>query len=156
LDSLLTSIAAGVITAIVLLASRGFFSKVLIPWYLEKTYKGIDVTGRWLGTASLAEDVTFRIELDLKQSANRVWGIWTQNSDKNGENRRSSVMAAEGELWEGFLSLSLKSTTRRRLAFGSALFRTGGTLLRGFSIHRNISPQAQRDVFYLNLELEPD
>ncbi|EGR0027841.1 hypothetical protein FT122_23465 [Vibrio alginolyticus] len=47
--------------------------KVLLPWYQEKVYKGVDLAGRW--TYETEENgATYTYQIDLEQSAHNISG----------------------------------------------------------------------------------
>lgn len=139
-ESIVWGTVAGVVTAAFLATLRAIFHRVVIPWFEDLRYKAVRLSGEWTGANATQDfDVTYR--LTLKQNANRVTGVLRIGKrSKSAEPSETLDFAVEGNIWEGFLSFTTKSTDDTRLAFGSDLYqiKEGGRKLDGIHVYRSL------------------
>ena len=135
---ILLGVISGVLTTGLLVLAAFIFNKGIAPWYQRFIYKGVQIEGSWIGKKE-TNGAIFTLKLDIKQSAHKIVGdaVVLKKAANGQEIIRSSCF--KGELWEGFLNGTLRSTDRTRLSFGSLLFKVcnGGSILKGRYLFRN-------------------
>lgn len=113
---------AGIITTIMLTLTSEFFRKIIIPWYQNVIYKGVDLRGSWIFKKTYDNGVTYTCHLNLFQKAHKIRGnasisIINSNHDYN------QIFDIEGETWEGFLNLNMRSKDNKTLSFVAGLLK---------------------------------
>ncbi|PQJ84548.1 hypothetical protein [Aliivibrio sifiae] len=150
----LLSVFSGVLTSVVIYWFSLTMSKIILPWYRNLMYHGVDVSGEWKGRSYLKEDVFFELSLSLEQTANDITGVYTSSKYRNGDLESTSVMKVKGALWEGFLSLNCRTVSNKRLSFGSMLLKVDSDRLRGKQLFRNLNHKGD-PIVNLLIEFEP-
>jgi hypothetical protein len=107
-------VVAGVLTSAFLFTLGLVFTKIVIPWYQTIVCEGGDVSGLWIYRQNLG-GIDYSCQMVLKQDAHRLHGNMTLT--KSGE-----TDGPRGE-WEGFLTLNMRSSDRKSLAFATSLLQ---------------------------------
>jgi len=139
-------VVAGVLTTVLLLLFSQLFQKVVLPWYQNLVYKGIDLRDKWVAQKIFEAGITYHYTLILKQSAHSLTGSMTitkMNSQAGppGGHMGDYVQGFEvnGVTWEGFVTLNMTSNDRRSLSFATSLLqvRNRGNSLVGHMAYRS-------------------
>lgn len=139
-------VVAGALTSALLLLFSQVFAKVLIPWYQEIVYRGVDLRGQWISHRTDANGITYHYTLNIKQSAHELSGnmaIAKVNSQPNPAAGLSGdyvqPFTVEGRVWEGFVTLQMESTDRRSLSLATSLLQVSdrGQKLVGHMAYRS-------------------
>jgi hypothetical protein len=111
------------------------FVGLLLPWYHENAYKGLDLSGKWRirlgpdGSASSHLEMT----ADLKQITDRVSGVLVVvfKSDSRGQAR---TYALNGFRRDQFLGLTVEKMSRTQVGAGTSLVEVSdiGSRLNGY------------------------
>lgn len=112
----------------------------LVPWFEDLRYKSVRLSGEWKGKKD-TPDFDLSYCLMLKQNANHVTGtLKIEKKSKGTEPSETLNFLITGDIWEGFLSFTAKSTDDTRLAFGSDLYqiKEGGRKLDGIHVYRSL------------------
>ena len=149
LSTISIGVFTGILTAVFLVWFKNTFYKIIIPWYLDTIYKGSDVSGEWSGKMKISKQ-EYDVSLSLKQKAHLVKGNFSATSDDPDARRNVTLMTCEGELWEGYLSLTCRSIDKKDLSFGSILLKIKGKELSGKQVFRDLS-RSPNDVFSSNI-----
>ena len=132
-------VLSGVIAAALLCVASLLLRRVVIPWYQEMRYQGIDLRGTWLFNPS-PDGSNADIKMTIKQSAHQLSGnarLIFKNEEGHGKDIEFEV---HGSVWEGYLTLNLRSTDRTRISFITMLLKVagGGGELKGVMAARNV------------------
>jgi len=139
-------VVAGAITSAVLLILTMLFQKVLLPWYQEAVFKGVDLRGKWMAQRTYTNGISYHYSLVLKQLAHRVNGSMTISKMNSvagppGGQLGDYVQSfdVQGTTWEGFVTLNMTSDDRRSLSFATSLLqvRNRGQALAGHMAYRS-------------------
>lgn len=135
--TIVLGIVSGIVTTVLLYILGVLFSKIIIPWYQQIIYQGVDLNGEWQFEDTLNDSVE-RFKLSLTQNANNVSGHLLYIRIKDDENREVNYSFI-GNVWEGYLTLNMKSKDRRVIAYSTCLLKVerGGHELRGVHCFRN-------------------
>jgi hypothetical protein len=153
IDSVVLGVVSGVITAALLYVVSLLVRYHLLPWYRAVNYRGVDISGGWTAHTIGSDKVKAKFELLLDQQAHELSGSATIIQGFDLEKPSSTViMDVSGSVWEGFITLNMKSRNRARLSYSTSLFRVlnGGIRLQGIYLFRSIKTdeiQAQELVW---------
>ena len=138
LQTIVIGIVTGILTTVLLFIFKELFTKVVIPWYQELIYKGVDISGTWI-YVSENDDYKCRFNLTIQQKAHNIRGFLYATQLNDNKNSKCHFVI-NGKLWEGYLSLNLEAVDRKSLSFATSLFKVsaGGKQLIGDLSYRNI------------------
>lgn len=147
LASLGAGVVSGIITAILIFLSTAIFNKIVLPWYRDVVYKGVNLSGEW----SESDDTSSKLSVHLKQVGHQLNGIAAitiepvENAIENAVDgtsaKRVSNLRFEGSTHDGYLVGHFKSTDRREVVFANVLLKVthAGRRLRGVMTFREAS-----------------
>jgi hypothetical protein len=119
--NIVLGIFSGILTSALLFALNRLFLEVVVPWYQQLIYEGVDLRDLWVYDHSKSDGVG-KFRLKLEQKAHNLSGQLTYTSvEKDTESVISYLVS--GTVWEGYVTLNLKSSDRRRIAFATTLLR---------------------------------
>jgi hypothetical protein len=122
---LIWGVVAGVLASLLLLLVGLFFTKIFLPWYEGIRYKGWDVSGLWVFSQSTA-DGSYSYQMILTQKAHGLCGTMTimkSASSPGGSKDYVQAFDVTGTTWEGYVTLNLKSSDRKSVAFATSLLQ---------------------------------
>lgn len=131
LEMIILGIVTGIFTTVIIFFNKFLFNKVLVPWYLKTTYRGVDISGKWTaGTGN------FTLTMEIKQNAHNLSGVLTMTKN-DGERISTSSHYLAGDVWEGYASLQSNTVDKRLLSYGNLLLKIeSGRLLKGIFVAR--------------------
>lgn len=135
--NIVLGIFSGILTSALLFALNRLFLEVVVPWYQQLIYEGVDLRDLWIYDYPKNDGVG-KFRLKLEQKAHNLSGQLTYTSvEKDTESVISYLVS--GTVWEGYVTLNLKSSDRRRIAFAATLLKVerGGQELKGWFCFRN-------------------
>jgi hypothetical protein len=139
--AVLWGVVAGVLTAALLFGLGLIFTRIVIPWYQSIVYQGVDLSGLWVYRQNLS-GIDYAYQMVLKQSAHRLKGNLTITKSGAPAGPRGDYVQAfdiSGSTWEGFLTLNMRSSDRKSLAFATSLLQIEdrGRSLAGQLVYRS-------------------
>lgn len=126
---------SSILAAIIIWLGINIFSSLLLPWYNEFSYKGLDLSGAW--TIKVGPNGSFSnhlgITADLKQITDRVSGSITVVF-KNRPGQVPLRYIINGFRREQFLALTIEKRSSKQLGVGTSIVQTVnvGNTLRGY------------------------
>ena len=141
--SVITGVFSGVITAALVWISGLVLSRIVMPWYLQLIYRGVDVNGSWLAQYNHLNGFIIQTNLQIVQRAHSISGHLTLVQEHPSVTAIVNSLDLTGHVWEGFITLSMQSSDRSRLSFGAGLIKVteGGSSLSGTLLFRNIQTE---------------
>jgi hypothetical protein len=138
IEPIIVGVFAGVLSSALIFILSKIWLRILLPWYQKIIYKGIDIETTWV--ADFGEGAKSNFELTLKQNAHDLTG----HALVIKESGEKLLFKAKGSVWEGYISLSMKTVDRKRLSFANILLKVcnGGSKLEGKLTFRNMSDDA--------------
>ena len=144
--AIICGVIAGVVTSAMFFIIGQLFGKVVIPWYQDLVYKGVDLRGKWIAQKSYPSGISYHYSILIEQNAHDLKGSMTiskMNSQPGppggqlGDYVQSFVVW--GSTWEGFITINLTSSGRRSLSFATSLLqiRNRGESLVGQMVYRS-------------------
>lgn len=121
--TIIISVVSGIITSAVIFICIRFFQSILIPWFRQITYTGIDVSGPWYWQTKGS-----RAKLELKQFANKISGVYTYVPSDNYEDGAVDIKiyTVTGEIRDRFVQLTMNSADPKRLGVLSYVLEAVG------------------------------
>lgn len=135
-SSIILGVVSGVLTSAVLFASARILTRLIIPWYEERVYKGVRVEGSWILTERAAgfdpelpprrpvtPQMAQYVSLEFAQYGNQIRGdaLFTVLSDSSASVERIRRFRITGELSDRFLVATLRHAERGRIGFATLL-----------------------------------
>jgi len=133
-QSLVIGIISGIITAALIYLITEIFRKILIPWYRQMIYRGVDISGEWMNEINLETGNRQTISASIIQKANKISGEITIVKNRNGKQYGSIEMFnMTGELRDRFLYAIIRPTDPKRIGIASLLLEIvgDGSKMRG-------------------------
>lgn len=145
-DLIILGVVSGVLSAATVYLLVSIFKNIVAPWYLRLVYQGIDVSGSWKSEEEYTNGKTTEA-LSLNQSAHSLRGTLVRHQEIDGD-IIISTSKVEGEVWEGCLTLKIRSTNSKRLSFGNMLLKVEGEKLAGYGSHRVLGESRNSPLRY--------
>lgn len=139
-------VVTGVLTSGLLWAAKSLWTKSIEPYLSKVRYRGLDVSGPWTAI-DLNETAAIRFSMDLKQSAHALHGTCMMELYSR-DNEFKVMLDVTGDLWEGYISLTLKPKDRKISSYSVALLKVagGGVALVGGHLFRNVNDEKVDDM----------
>ncbi|WP_435250662.1 hypothetical protein ACMAZD_26155 (plasmid) [Vibrio sp. nBUS_14] len=101
------------------------------------SYRGIYISGQWQGEA-LKGNRQWELSLSIIQKGRVLNGDYEAITRRENDQKHTSKMSFEGEIRDGFISLTFTPSSDKSLSFGSMLLQAHEQELVGKQIFRNI------------------
>lgn len=143
-ESIILGVVSGIATSLVIWVIVSVFKNTVIPWYQSVVYRGVDISGEWVGfwelgdfTNGLGRDKKNSakdpdLQICLNQSGHIIKGALSVLKHPSGERDTKSFLI-EGVFKDGNLILTYQSKDRTRLGTGSSVMKLlrDGKLFKG-------------------------
>ena len=143
-ESIVLGVASGVITSIIVLLVSVFMRKVLIPWYRQIIYHGIDVDGEWTTKTVYPSGNAQEMLMTIEQKADKVVGLVNVvNSNKGVDDLEMKVYRISGKIRDRFLLIQGYNSDKKSLGFQSELLEIvgDGKKMKGCVAWYNVSSE---------------
>lgn len=157
--AILWGIVAGVITSSLLSVIGQIFTKIVIPWFQNLVYKGVDLSGKWITQKTYPDGISYHYSLILDQNAHDLKGsmtiskIYSQLDPSDGhQDDYLQLFIATGSTWEGFVTINLTSKDRRCLSIATSLLKIqnrGESLIGHLSYRSTHNDQVESEQIVL-------
>lgn len=140
---------SGVVATIFMWICGVIVYKVLVPWYQEKIYDGVSLAGRWTYECE-SNGANYTYQIDIEQSAHKIDGTAVITKSNSNDNYIQDFKI-QGDTWEGYLVLNMRSSTNICLSFVSALFKIEdrGAVLNGSWSYRSRNDSVDNEMLRL-------
>ncbi len=155
-EEAVVGIVVGIVTAALLFALKAFWSAVVDPALRSLLYRGVDVSGQWIGRV-VDDDGTFtELTCHLTQQAHVVNGVWTIQFTSS-EKAFDLHFEVTGYIWEGYVTLNLRPKDRKITSYATSLLKIsgGGVALVGMILYRNVEPDLVDQIPVTLLRQDP-
>lgn len=135
-DTIITitiGVFSGIITSATIWFSIQIFKKIIVPWYQQSIYRGIDISGDWVSSQNYAGGVSVEQIIQIKQKGHRLSGtLISQNKIPNiGED--TTAFTLDGEIFDNYVDIEYQINDNKSIGRGSQLLKVkeGGVKLEG-------------------------
>lgn len=138
--TIVLSVISALLTSLCLFLIGLFVKRILIPWYQNITYQGINISGEWYCSVfRMAQDIHF----NLDQNASKISGIATYVRRRGDDENRFEdlrTFSIQGFIQDRFAYLTLKHQNNQRLGIVVYLLEAigDGRELKGKSVFYSI------------------
>lgn len=141
LFSIFLGVISGIATAIVIWGCAQIFKKVVLPWFEEVVYKGVDVSGTWVfkykspDTVPEPQRMAFEVVLDVEQKAHYLTGTFQAKTTRQ-DTEYINQYKFTGVLRDNYIVFTYQALRKNRTGTGAFLLRVchGGTELTGSAV----------------------
>ena len=133
-ESLVVGIVSGIFTTVLLYLITETFKKIVIPWYRQIIYKGVDISGEWVNELKLESGIKQTISASIIQKANNISGDVTMVKMKDGEQYGNiETFNLTGDICDRFLYAKVLPVDTKRVGIASLLLEIvgDGTKMKG-------------------------
>jgi hypothetical protein len=148
-ETVFYGVVSGVITAAALYLFGLLINYVLLPKYRAFVYRGVNIQGKWDAGVTLEEDDDKdKFNLYLNQNAHELDGTLTLVQERKEGGIQSMTYNCQGETYDGFVVLSLRSTDPRNVGLASIVAKVtaGGKNMTGNMTFHNIINEEIRSI----------
>ena len=110
-QTIFVGVFSGVLTAVVLYLIGKLFKHSFLPWYQQKNYQGVNVSGKWHWCIEGQQ----KIQLELRQFARNLSGTYTVFFSAEQPGGSIHTYKVTGEITDRFVQLSLKNNDETKL-----------------------------------------
>lgn len=134
--NLVIGIAAGSLWTIILVTLASLFKNSILPWYRNKVFKGLDISGEWHVVGEL---ICQKIKINLSQHAQKVTGDAIFVDLREGRSHNTlRTFNIKGIIKERFIVLTLEAKDKQTIGIATYLVEAvgdGRTLKGSFSTY---------------------
>ena len=109
------------------------FNEIVLPWYRQIIYRGVDIEGKWEEKSSYGNGNTQVKTIEIKQLAHDVSGSATMVKSKNEQIVRTEIMYIKGTIKDRLFNGTLIPADKKRLGSSVWLLEVigDGSRMRG-------------------------
>jgi hypothetical protein len=139
--AIIWGIISGIITSAILYLLATIAKKIVIPWYLDLIYQGVDLNGEWRYHQNHGQ-INYDYHLVIKQRAHKLTGSMTITKTGAPPGPHGDYIqgfTVTGTTWEGYITLNMQSSNRQSLSYATCLLQIQGrgTSLGGQLVYRS-------------------
>lgn len=148
-QTIILSVISGIATTMIIYTIVTTLKKIVIPWYQNVTYKGINISERWF---CLPLNYNQEIQLEIKQHASNLSGnaiLITKKSNEDDDNEYRTITHYEdlrnfilsGQINDRFVQIVLQYNDNQRIGLCNLLLevRGDGRTMRGVHSFYNVA-----------------
>lgn len=135
------SVFAGIITYVVIKALSKLFYIIVLPWYQDKIYRGLDISGIWIENHNYGDLFIQESEIKLIQNAHKINGTITLIKKKiDNEIIEMKNFRFDGEFFNNFLNTACWNENKQQVGTHNYLMSVGrdGKEMEGFKTYFDI------------------
>lgn len=144
------SVFSGVLSAGFLYAFGLYFNKIIIPWYRNLKYKGLDISGKWVENHNYENILTQESEIIINQSTDKVEGsiIIVKKYISSKEVFEIKNFNFKGEFNNNFLNITCWNSDKKQIGTTNylLLIKMDGRGLEGMKTYYDIGFQKIKSV----------
>ena len=126
MESLVIGVVSGILTSALIYLLILIFTRIVLPWYRQLMYRGIEVQGEWTSSMHLRPELIQEWSMELKQKADSVSGDLSQSKCQDGQIIKTETLRLTGSLKDRFLSGSIHPVEKSRLGICMILLEIVG------------------------------
>ena len=148
-ESIFVGVVSGVLASALILFISAFARKVMIPWYRQIIYRGVDISGEWASKNQYHSGNVEDVLMTIKQKADLVEGIMNIAKAKKGEkDLEMKTYEFQGKIRDRFLQIQGHNSDKKAIGFHSELLEIvgGGNLMRGCATWYSVTNEAVQSI----------
>ena len=125
-EAVITGVVSGILTSAVLFLAARLFNVIVLPWYREIVYRGIDIGGIWENRMELTGAMQ-TMKINLRQKADQISGTATiSKSYGSGGASSEEAFTVNGNVSDRLFSATMRPTDPQRLGLAILLLEVVG------------------------------
>jgi len=144
------SVFSGVLSAAFLYIFSIYFNKIIIPWYRNLKYKGLDISGKWIEIHNYEDLFIQESEITLMQYTENVEGnIVLAKRHKNSKDIfEIKSFKFKGEFNNNFLNITCWNTDHKQIGTTNylLLIKLDGRTMQGIKTYYDVGFQKINSV----------
>jgi hypothetical protein len=141
---ILWGVLSGILTSVIIFFIGICINKILVPWYQDLVYCGVDLSGAWRYNQQHGQ-INYNYFMFLEQKAHSLKGTMTITKTGAPPGPHGDYVQGfkiNGNTWEGYVTINMQSSNRRSLSFATSLLQiqNRGLGLNGQLCYRNYEP----------------
>lgn len=126
-------VLSGVFTAALIWVAMSLFNKIVIPWYQQRVYRGIDISGEWTSNKEYLGKIKVDQSIQISQKGHRIKGVLISRNKIPNRGNDTTSFSIDGEVFNNYVYIVYKTTDKRYIGRGSFLLKVkeGGDKLWG-------------------------
>lgn len=131
--NIIIGIVTGIFTSLLIWVSIQVFKNILIPWYQKTIYRGIDISGEWIGKHEFLGNVVVEQNLEINQNGHIISGTLISRNKVPSKEEDTTSFGITGEIFDNYVDIEYKINDKKYIGRGSLLLRVkeGGSKLVG-------------------------
>lgn len=135
-DSIITifiGVFSGIITSGLIWVSIQIYNKIIVPWYQQSIYRGIDISGEWISSQSHVGGVSIEQVIQIKQKGHRLSGTLISQNNIPSLGQEITSFKLDGEIFDNYVDIEYQINDKKLIGRGSQLLKVkeGGVKLEG-------------------------
>jgi len=132
-ETIILGVVSGIVTSALIFLLVKVFYKIIIPWYQDILYSGINLSGQWEEVTKYSR-YTDHMKFNISQKNNKITGLASLVKVNNTtQEAKSKILIITGKFQNGYLILTLENQDKRMQTLLTYLLKVnnGGELLAG-------------------------
>src|SRR5712692_8357813 len=132
-ESIITGVVSGILTTAVLFLLKKLFDGVVLPWYRNLVYRGVNISDQWKNEMEFPGGTHQTLIANIKQRAHAVEGDLTITKTRNGQLFVTKTLLLVGEIHDRLLLATIKPMSDKEIAAATLLLEVvgNGSRMRG-------------------------
>lgn len=124
---------SGVVASVIIWVAIGVFKSILIPWYQQIVYRGINISGDWVSEQRYSGNICVRQSINITQRGHKITGSLISQNSIPGKGIDVTFFNLVGEMFDNYVDIEYKINDKRFIGRGVLLLKVkfGGTNLEG-------------------------
>lgn len=131
--SIFIGVFTGVVASILIWIVVKTFNKIIVPWYQNSIYRGINLSGNWIATHNFPGEVNVEQEIILQEKGHKITGSLVSQNYVKQKLKTTTSYSLVGEIFDNYIDVEYKNKDKRLMGRGSQLLKVkdGGKSLEG-------------------------
>ena len=133
ISSIFIGVFSGIFTSLVIWIFIQISKRIIIPWYQQNIYRGIDLTGQWNSKQLYPEGISAEQSIELIQKGHLISGSLMATTKFPNNSEETNSYTIRGETFDNYLDVEYRITDKSKIGRGSLLLKVkrGGNVLEG-------------------------
>lgn len=152
------SVFAGILTSIIIYFFLKIFENIILPWYQDKVYKGLDIGGEWIEIHNYENLLIQESKITIEQNAHFVKGkiLLAKKNNETNEIVELKHFRFSGEFYNNHLNLTCWNENRKQIGTHNYLIGVDydGKEMNGFKTYYDIGIRKMRseEIYWIRKE----
>ncbi|MBC8146982.1 MAG: hypothetical protein H8E98_03220 [Bacteroidetes bacterium] len=123
ISTIFIGVFSGIITSILIWICIQMFKKILIPWYQQTIYRGINVSGEWISKQEYSGNVLAEQTISLNQKGHLIKGTLISRNKIPNKGEDTTTFKINGEIFDNYVDIEYQINDKKLIGRGSQLLK---------------------------------